>query len=150
MQIHPEQGSLPPGETAICVLTFTAAAHPKCYQLDVICQVQNHNSAILLLRSHYLVALPPFWLQIIEETVLTQYHHALQHWEKEKQQHDFMATGRKLSTNTSEMVISQIPKQLWPHVKLPLVSSLFSLLQEANTTNTKRPTLRKYKVIWTL
>lgn len=39
LQIYPEQGSLCPGESALCVLTFTSTDYPTCYQLDVICQV---------------------------------------------------------------------------------------------------------------
>lgn len=39
VQLHPVQGSLCPGESAPCVLTFTATDYPTCYQLDVICQV---------------------------------------------------------------------------------------------------------------
>ncbi|XP_044073745.1 cilia- and flagella-associated protein 65 isoform X2 [Siniperca chuatsi] len=38
VQIHPEQGSLRPGESALCVLTFTSTDYPTGYQLDVICQ----------------------------------------------------------------------------------------------------------------
>ncbi len=39
VQIHPERGTLRPGESALCVLTFTSTDYPAAYQLDVICQV---------------------------------------------------------------------------------------------------------------
>lgn len=42
MQIHPKQGILHPGDTAVCFLTFTASDYPTDYQLDVICQVTQH------------------------------------------------------------------------------------------------------------
>lgn len=109
MRIHPEEGYLPSGETAVCVLTFTADDHPKCYQLDVICQVQ-HYSTIIHVRYHLLnVAsvslIISFCLQIIPETVMTQYLEALQLWEKAREQHDFIGTDKKPSLNTSEKVI---------------------------------------------
>uniref|UniRef100_H3C1V3 Uncharacterized protein n=1 Tax=Tetraodon nigroviridis TaxID=99883 RepID=H3C1V3_TETNG len=77
VQIHPEEGYLPPGETAVCVVTFTAAEYPTCYQLDVICQ-------------------------IIQKTVLTRYQQALRRWEGARQQCGFIATDEKPSLNTSE------------------------------------------------
>ncbi|XP_056903447.1 cilia- and flagella-associated protein 65 isoform X2 [Takifugu flavidus] len=75
--INPEDGFLTPGETAISDLTFTASDHPKCYQLDVICQ-------------------------ITQETLLTPYLQALQRWEEVGHQHDFSAADKKLSLNSTE------------------------------------------------
>lgn len=66
------------------------------------------------------------------------------------QKHDFIATDKKPSLNTSENVISppppQILKQLWPFVKPPF-ASFFYLLQEDEARKIKRPTVRKHKVI---
>ncbi|XP_068184475.1 cilia- and flagella-associated protein 65 [Antennarius striatus] len=61
IQICPERGSLHPGESGLCVLTFTSTDYPTCYQQDVICEV-------------------------IQEAALKQYHNALHCWE-EKQRH---------------------------------------------------------------
>lgn len=36
---------------------------------------------------------------------MTQYSQALQHWEEARQQHDFIATDKNTSLNTSEKVI---------------------------------------------
>eukprot|EP00064_Thunnus_orientalis_P002417 superscaffoldBa00000175_g2424 len=38
VQIHPEQCSLCPGESILCVLTFTSTDYPTIYRLDLICQ----------------------------------------------------------------------------------------------------------------
>lgn len=47
VQIHPKRGVLSPEESALCVLTFTSADYPTCYQLDVICQVPPTFKAAL-------------------------------------------------------------------------------------------------------
>lgn len=46
VKIHPEQGSLVPGESALCVLTFTPTDYPTCYQLDVIFEVPQHRTEV--------------------------------------------------------------------------------------------------------
>ncbi|TMS06489.1 Cilia- and flagella-associated protein 65 [Larimichthys crocea] len=76
LQIYPEQGSLCPEESALCVLTFTSTDYPTCYQLDVICQA-------------------------IQEATLTRYRDALQRWEeeKERQQNEFTITDKTLPEN---------------------------------------------------
>ncbi|XP_029315132.1 LOW QUALITY PROTEIN: cilia- and flagella-associated protein 65 [Cottoperca gobio] len=73
VQIHPEGGSLCPGESAPCILTFTSTHLPTVFQLDVICQV-------------------------IQEAALNRYHNALQRWEeeKERQQDEFTITDKNL------------------------------------------------------
>ncbi|KAM9346883.1 cilia- and flagella-associated protein 65 [Symphorus nematophorus] len=63
VQIHPERGSLCPGESCLCVLTFTSTDYPTCYLLDVICQV-------------------------IQEAALTRYHDALQRWEEKRRREE--------------------------------------------------------------
>ncbi|XP_037646659.1 cilia- and flagella-associated protein 65 isoform X1 [Sebastes umbrosus] len=74
VQIHPEQGSVCPGESALCVLTFTSTDYPAVYQLDVICQ-------------------------IMQEAALLRYHDALQRWEeeKERQRDEFTITDKNLT-----------------------------------------------------
>ncbi|XP_071368292.1 cilia- and flagella-associated protein 65 [Centroberyx affinis] len=74
VQMHPERGSLCPGESALCVLTLTSSGYPTFYQLDLICQV-THKAA------------------------LAQYHDALRLWEeeRERQQHEFTLTENDLS-----------------------------------------------------
>nr|XP_046260401.1 cilia- and flagella-associated protein 65 isoform X2 [Scatophagus argus] len=81
VQIHPERGSLCPGESALCVLTFTSTDYPTCYQLDIICQV-------------------------IQEAALTRYHDALQCWEekKQRQQDEFTITDKNLTE--SQLVLT--------------------------------------------
>ncbi|KAM3608146.1 uncharacterized protein V6R79_020059 [Siganus canaliculatus] len=70
LEIHPERGRLCPGDCVLCVLTFTSADYPTCYQLDVICQVT-------------------------QEAALTRYHDALEHWEEEqKRQDEFIITDK--------------------------------------------------------
>ncbi|XP_010778101.1 coiled-coil domain-containing protein 108-like [Notothenia coriiceps] len=71
VQIHPERGTLCPGESAPCVLTFTSTDYPAVYQLDIICQV-------------------------FQEAVLTRYYDALQHLEEEKkrQRDEFTITDK--------------------------------------------------------
>ncbi|KAF7662426.1 hypothetical protein LDENG_00236590 [Lucifuga dentata] len=59
VQIHPERGRVCPGESALCVLTFTPSDYPTIYQLDLICQVTR-------------------------EAALIQYHKALQQREEER------------------------------------------------------------------
>ncbi|XP_070771214.1 cilia- and flagella-associated protein 65 [Enoplosus armatus] len=85
VQIHPERGSLHPGESALCVLTFTSTDYPTGYQLDVICQV-------------------------IQEAALTQYHDALQRWkeEKERQHVEFTITD-KILTESHGVLIDKEP-----------------------------------------
>ncbi|KAE8299504.1 Cilia- and flagella-associated protein 65 [Larimichthys crocea] len=92
LQIYPEQGSLCPGESALCVLTFTSTDYPTCYQLDVICQA-------------------------IQEATLTRYRDALQRWEeeKERQQNEFTITDKTLPENQGvrtdkELVASPVRK----------------------------------------
>ncbi|XP_042350684.1 cilia- and flagella-associated protein 65 isoform X3 [Plectropomus leopardus] len=92
VQIHPERGSLCPGESALCVLTFTSTDYPTIYQLDVICQVT-------------------------QEAALTRYHDALQHWEeeKERQQDEFTITDKSLTESqglliNKELVASPVRK----------------------------------------
>ncbi|XP_071348758.1 cilia- and flagella-associated protein 65 isoform X2 [Trachinotus anak] len=74
VQICPEQGSLCPGESGLCVLTFTSTDYPAIYHLDLICQV-------------------------IQEAALTRYHDALHRWEqeRERQQDEFTITDKTLS-----------------------------------------------------
>ncbi|XP_077947353.1 cilia- and flagella-associated protein 65 isoform X2 [Gasterosteus aculeatus] len=74
VQIHPKRGVLSPEESALCVLTFTSADYPTCYQLDVICQM-------------------------IQENALTQHRDALQSWEEEKErrQNEFTLTDTNLT-----------------------------------------------------
>ncbi|XP_035460487.2 cilia- and flagella-associated protein 65 isoform X2 [Scophthalmus maximus] len=71
VQIHPEQGSLCPGESGLCVLTFTPTDYPTVYQLELICQLTL-------------------------EAALTQYHKALQRWEEErkKEREEFTITEK--------------------------------------------------------
>lgn len=150
MLINPEHGFLTPGETAISDLTFTASDHPKCYQLDVICQVQHHIFQVAFLKCplccfHHL---PCF--QITQESLLTPYLQALQRWEEVGHQQDFSATDKKLSLNTTKWVSFKVPNQFWPHVRLPLASQVVSLLQKAEATRVTHPTLKKYKVFCTL
>ncbi|XP_041807029.1 cilia- and flagella-associated protein 65 [Chelmon rostratus] len=85
VQIHPERGSLGPGESAMCVLTFTAADYPTCYQLDVICQV-------------------------IKEAALTQYHDALKRWEeeKEREQEEFTITDKNLTESPGVLIDKEL------------------------------------------
>ncbi|XP_031714488.1 cilia- and flagella-associated protein 65 isoform X2 [Anarrhichthys ocellatus] len=85
VQIHPEQGGLCPGESALCALTFTSTDYPTCYQLDVICQV-------------------------ILEASLTRYRDALQRWEeeKERQRDEFTITDKNL-TETQGVLIDKEP-----------------------------------------
>ncbi|KAM9851178.1 cilia- and flagella-associated protein 65 [Aulostomus maculatus] len=58
VQIHPDQGTVRPGESTHCVLTFSATNYPTVYQLDITCQ-------------------------FIQEAALALYHDALQYWEEE-------------------------------------------------------------------
>ncbi|XP_056292370.1 cilia- and flagella-associated protein 65 [Pseudoliparis swirei] len=76
VQIHPEQGVLCPGESGLCVLTFTSTDYPTCHQLDAICQV-------------------------FLEAALTRYRDALQCWEEEKkrQRHEFTDMNSNLTEN---------------------------------------------------
>ncbi|KAJ4933197.1 hypothetical protein JOQ06_030032 [Pogonophryne albipinna] len=71
VEIHPERGTLCPGESAPCVLTFTSTDYPAVYQLDIICQV-------------------------FQEAALTRYYDALQHLEEEKkrQRDEFTVTDK--------------------------------------------------------
>ncbi|XP_059199527.1 cilia- and flagella-associated protein 65 [Centropristis striata] len=74
VQIHPEKGSLSPGESALCVLTFTSTDYPTRYQLNVTCQV-------------------------VQDAALTLFHNDLQRWEEEKarQQDEFTITDKVLT-----------------------------------------------------
>ncbi|XP_068557648.1 cilia- and flagella-associated protein 65 [Cebidichthys violaceus] len=85
VQIHPEQGGLCPGESALCVLTFTSTDYPTCYQLDVICQV-------------------------LQEASLTRYHDALQRWEEEteRRRDEFTITDKNL-TESQAVLIDEEP-----------------------------------------
>ncbi|XP_035860503.1 cilia- and flagella-associated protein 65 isoform X3 [Sander lucioperca] len=85
VQIHPDQGSLCPGESALCALTFTSTDYPTAYQLDIVCQV-------------------------IQEAALTRYHDALQRWKEEKarQQDEFTITDKDL-TQSQEVLIDKEP-----------------------------------------
>ncbi|KAM4608647.1 cilia- and flagella-associated protein 65 [Polymixia lowei] len=84
VQISPEQGSLCPGQSALCVLTLTSTDCPTFYQLDLICQVT-------------------------QEAALAQYHDALRRWEEERdrQQHEFTLTEKDLreSQGVQETVV---------------------------------------------
>ncbi|KAM4731000.1 cilia- and flagella-associated protein 65 [Anableps anableps] len=84
VQLHPERGSLGPGECAICVLTFVSD-YPSVYQLDLICQV-THKAA------------------------LVRCHRALQRWEAEKkrQQVEFTITD-KSSSDSQRVLVDEIP-----------------------------------------
>ncbi|XP_040912258.1 cilia- and flagella-associated protein 65 [Toxotes jaculatrix] len=81
VQIHPERGSLCPGESALCVLTFTSTDYPTVYRLDLICQV-------------------------IQEAALTRYQEALQCWgeERERQQDEFTITDKNLSERQEDLI----------------------------------------------
>ncbi|XP_040004712.1 cilia- and flagella-associated protein 65 isoform X2 [Xiphias gladius] len=81
VQISPEQGILCPGESALCVLTFTSTDYPTVYRLDFICQV-------------------------IQQAALTRYHEALQRWEKERerQQEEFTITDKNLSHSQGDLI----------------------------------------------
>ncbi|KAK9537382.1 hypothetical protein VZT92_005007 [Zoarces viviparus] len=81
VQIHPEQGGLCPGESALCVLTFTSTDYPTCYHLDVICQV-------------------------ILEASLTRYRDAWQRWEEEKkrQRDEFTITDTNLTESQGVLI----------------------------------------------
>ncbi|XP_073329268.1 cilia- and flagella-associated protein 65 [Pagrus major] len=85
VQIHPERGSLCPGESALCVLNFTSTDYPTCYQLDVICQV-------------------------IREAALNRYHDALQRWEEEKQrqQDEFTITDKHLTEGQRVLIDEEL------------------------------------------
>ncbi|XP_034550185.1 cilia- and flagella-associated protein 65 isoform X3 [Notolabrus celidotus] len=73
VHIHPKQGILHPGDSAVCFLTFTATDYPSDYQLDVICQ-------------------------IMQEAALIRYQVSLQRWEeeKERQRVEFTITDKDL------------------------------------------------------
>ncbi|KAK5861375.1 hypothetical protein PBY51_022778 [Eleginops maclovinus] len=81
VQIHPEYGSLCPGDSAACVLTFTSSDYPTVYQLDIICQV-------------------------IQEVALTRYHNALQRWEevKERQRDEFTITDKNMKDSYGVLI----------------------------------------------
>ncbi|XP_070832675.1 LOW QUALITY PROTEIN: cilia- and flagella-associated protein 65 [Chaetodon trifascialis] len=85
VQIHPERGRLCPGESAMCVLTFTSTDYPTCYQLDVICQV-------------------------IKEAALTQYNDALKRWEeeKERQKEEFTITDKHLTESPRVLIEKEL------------------------------------------
>ncbi|KAI3356474.1 hypothetical protein L3Q82_017688, partial [Scortum barcoo] len=86
VQIHPERGSLRPGETALCVFTFTSTDYPTVYQLDVICQV-------------------------VREAALTLYHDALHRWEEEKkrQQDEFTITDKSFTESQGVLIDKTLP-----------------------------------------
>ncbi|GAA6231328.1 coiled-coil domain-containing protein 108 [Lates japonicus] len=81
VQIHPERGSLCPGECTLCVLTFTSTDYPTVYRLDLICQV-------------------------IQEAALNRYCEALQRLEeeRERQQDEFTITDRNLSESQGDLI----------------------------------------------
>ncbi|XP_070694450.1 cilia- and flagella-associated protein 65 [Pempheris klunzingeri] len=85
VHLHPDRGSLCPGESALCVLTFTSSDYPTICQLDVICQV-------------------------IQEAALTRYHDALQRLaeEKERQQDEFTITDKN-HTECHRVLIDKEP-----------------------------------------
>ncbi|XP_067459268.1 cilia- and flagella-associated protein 65 [Thunnus thynnus] len=87
VQIHPEQCSLCPGESILCVLTFTSTDYPTIYRLDLICQVT-------------------------QEAALARYHDALQLWEQEKKrQHDeFTILDKDLTESQGESVAVPVRK----------------------------------------
>ncbi|KAK2906267.1 cilia- and flagella-associated protein 65 [Channa argus] len=87
VQIRPEHGSLCPGESALCVLTFAATDYPTVYQLDFICQV-------------------------IQEAVMVQYHDALWRWEEERQrqQDEFTIVDKNQTVNQEELVAPPVRK----------------------------------------
>lgn len=84
LDINSNRGSLCPGETAQCVLTFTATEYPTVYQFDLVCK-------------------------ITPEAALIQYCDAVQRMEEEKkrQQQEFTITDkppteRKISLTEKE------------------------------------------------
>ncbi|XP_033474057.2 cilia- and flagella-associated protein 65 [Epinephelus lanceolatus] len=81
VQIQPERGHLCPGESALCVLTFTSTDYPTVYQLDVVCQV-------------------------IQEAALALYRDALQRWEEEKQRQrdEFTITDKNLTESPGVLI----------------------------------------------
>ncbi|XP_054471804.1 cilia- and flagella-associated protein 65 [Anoplopoma fimbria] len=81
VQIHPERGRLSPGESSLCVLTFTSTDYPTCYQLDVICKV-------------------------IQEAAITRYRDALQLREKEKERRrdEFTITDKNLTESQGVLI----------------------------------------------
>ncbi|XP_068428766.1 cilia- and flagella-associated protein 65 isoform X2 [Clinocottus analis] len=80
LQINPEQGVLRPGESALCVLTFTCTDYPTCYQLDAICQV-------------------------IQEAELNLYRDASQRWEEEKKRQQDEFTIKDYNLTASQRVL---------------------------------------------
>ncbi|XP_037542268.1 cilia- and flagella-associated protein 65 [Nematolebias whitei] len=73
VQLHPERGSLCPGECTLCVLTFIPTDYPTVYQLELICQV-------------------------LQEASFAQYRDELRCWEeeKERQQNEFIITDKNI------------------------------------------------------
>ncbi|KAM7380772.1 hypothetical protein PAMP_004045 [Pampus punctatissimus] len=87
VQVHPEKSSLCPGESVLCVLTFTSTDYPTIYQLDLICQVT-------------------------QEAALARYHDALQRWEQERErQHDeFTIMDKDHTESQGESVAAPVRK----------------------------------------
>ncbi|XP_036966082.1 cilia- and flagella-associated protein 65 isoform X1 [Acanthopagrus latus] len=136
VRIHPERGSLCPGESALCVLNFTSTDYPTCYQLDVICQV-------------------------IKEAELTLYHDALQRWEEEKQrqQDEFSITDKRLNDGQrvlidEELVATPVRKgpPLRKYKTLPPISASNSSETVGNIctkfTRAERRALREAAKVW--
>ncbi|KAK2839571.1 hypothetical protein Q5P01_013311 [Channa striata] len=89
VQIHPEQGSICPGESVLCVLTFTSTDYPTVYLMDFICQVT-------------------------QEAAMVRYHDALQQWEEERQrqQDEFTITDKNLTVNEEALAAPPVRKGL--------------------------------------
>ncbi|KAF3842925.1 hypothetical protein F7725_001774 [Dissostichus mawsoni] len=129
VQIHPERGTLCPGESAPCVLTFTSTDYPAVYQLDIICQV-------------------------FQEAALTRYYDALQHLEEEKKrQRDEFTITDKIIKDSYGVLIDKV----LPHIQRHIVDRhakgfchTFILCLVTGTCSSsvrKGPPLRKYKTL---
>ncbi|KAM3861924.1 LOW QUALITY PROTEIN: cilia- and flagella-associated protein 65 [Diretmus argenteus] len=96
VQIHPEQGRLCPGESALCVLTLRSTSYPAFYQLDLICQ-------------------------ITQEAELSQYRDAVRRWEeeRERQLHEFTLTEKDLGDRQADPVALRSGPPLRKYQTLP-------------------------------
>ncbi|XP_028993480.1 cilia- and flagella-associated protein 65 [Betta splendens] len=118
--IHPNRGRLCPGESVLCVLTFTSADYPALYQLDVICQVD-------------------------QEAATVQYHDDLKVWEEEGQrrQEEFTITDKSptdIPANLTDKEPHSVTKgpSLRKYKTLPPICSSSRLKQVGDTS--QRPT----------
>lgn len=92
----------------------------------------------------------PLPLQIIQEAALTQYHDALQRWEKEKerQRYEFIITDKKLS-QFQPVLVDEVVSHIAVHSSDDDMTKILSIITPHLVTGTwsgsskKRATIQK-------